>query len=1166
MAAITTAQAGFYDVTTTWTGGVVPVQGDTITLNHAVTIRDTRLVGTDPGSVTTPATFAASTVVTIAAGGQLIASRVANSSLTIFGSLAITSATSVIDYGTNTDCISPYNVDSPIPSGISATIRFATAGNLVAGKYVLHDTVGLGARVFFRGAPATINTTLTTGYSAGAGTIVVADGTGWTVGSRIAIHTSDTFSSHIETFGIKAISGTAPATITLGLVATPATSASLAWAHIAATPVSLISSNVTVGGASNFSTAVSVQSNGTVAGRHSQFLNTCFEYMNNNGGIYTGVTTIGSGAGVGIHHNLSATQNPVSTQYAYIGKCSVFGGSGGFQISFYKTDMRIEDCAHYSTTSGATAFNGTNSVVTFNRCVGYNTTGAGSVGTVFFGLAGSKTYNDCWLVSLRDSSSDQMSTAYYNRCTFGCNPPLTQDKPIAVYNNCNFGTFGTNGITAPLVIAVTGVVSTIPMTDCNFVSGVVIQNQFQTINQVSPTSVLRIVNYNQDPTDQRKYIYSGDMLRNNSQLIRSRSSIQFSPRLANVQHLETFSISASVGIASTFRFGLRYDANYTNGTPPSVTISGMGITPQTFTAGSSINTDYQGTITVTPLSAGSLTVTVTTQSVNTTGNVYFSGMSFAPWIDWSQHYGYLYAPSSATLTVDPIVQLSESSAAALTGISYSAGTLTLAANRSIREIYDWLKQYEAANQLAPIVTSSDGVNFSLSANLTQAGGNITGTGFLTLSAGKTHTPGSSTSDVIVTSDAGTTGIFTLTGLAAHTVYLESGSAVELDYRAGISSFTYYVPAGATGLWRWRAVKYGNLPETGTINVAGGGRFFAALANFTDAAISQPTLATVLAYATLETWDKVYDYCQAYLTTSSGRTLGQFANKNGAGVDLGAYALTVDSAAAQVFALSTGITIKATTLGAGTLFSGGITAGAVTASGSAVIDTWYTSAAGRSVLIRASSILADSRAWLYNQTAATTIDNSLVGSSGVRFRLLWTADATVRLTVTNLSYQRLVTTGVLTNTGLTFLSSQTLDAVYIANGINGALCDGSNGGEFTADLPNVQVDINDNENSTELGRAYAWAKYFETTPSGIVNFLNCLTATDTASYAINGSVVDLAFDNKKAALLTIGGGFVTKTGGSSLVAPGTTGSIYFNSGKAYLAESASLPARVWNYTQ
>jgi hypothetical protein len=173
---------------------------------------------------------------------------------------------------------------------------------------------------------------------------------------------------------------------------------------------------------------------------------------------------------------------------------------------------------------------------------------------------------------------------------------------------------------------------------------------------------------------------------------------------------------------------------------------------------------------------------------------------------------------------------------------------------------------------------------------------------------------------------------------------------------------------------------------------------------------------------------------------------------------------------------------------------------------------------------------------------------------------------VRLTVTNLSYQRLVTTGVLTNTGLTFLSSQTLDAVYIANGINGALCDGSNGGEFTADLPNVQVDINDNENSTELGRAYAWAKYFETTPSGIVNFLNCLTATDTASYAINGSVVDLAFDNKKAALLTIGGGFVTKTGGSSLVAPGTTGSIYFNSGKAYLAESASLPARVWNYTQ
>jgi hypothetical protein len=887
--------------------------------------------------------------------------------------------------------------------------------------------------------------------------------------------------------------------------------------------------------------------------------------MNNNGGIYTGVTTIGSGAGAGIHHNLNATQNPVGTQYAYIGKCSVFGGSGGFQISFYKTDMRIEDCAHYSTTSGATAFNGTNSVVTFNRCVGYNTTGAGSVGTVFFGLAGSKTYNDCWLVSLRDSSSDQMSTAYYNRCTFGCNPPLTQDKPIAVYNNCNFGTFGTNGITAPLVIAVTGVVSTIPMTDCNFVSGVVIQNQFQTINQVSPTSVLRIINYNQDTTDQRKYIFSGNMVRNNSQLIRSRSSIQLSPRLASVQHLETFSISASVGIASTFRFGLRYDANYTNGTPPSVTISGMGITPQTFTAGSSINTDYQGTITVTPLSAGSLTVTVTTQSVNTTGNVYFSGMSFAPWIDWSQHYGYLYAPSSATLTVDPIVQLSESSAAALTGISYSAGTLTLTANRSIREIYDWLKQYEAANQLAPIVTSSDGVNFSLSANLTQAGGNITGTGFLTLSTGKTHAPGTNTSDVIITSDAGTTGIFTLNGLAAHTVYLENGSAIEQDYETSISGFTYYIPAGATGLWRWRAVKYGNIPETGTIGVTGGGRFSAAVANIADTSISQPTLATVLAYTTLGTWDRIYDYCQAYLTTSNGKTLGQFATKNGAGVDLGSYALTVDSAAAQVFTLSTGITIKATTLDAGTLFTGGLTTGVVTTLGSAVINTWYTSSTGRSVLITAPNIVSSSRAWVYNQTSSTTIDNSIVGASGVRIRTPWVSDITVKMTATNKDRNRLVANGVLTNTGLTFLSSQSNDEVYIANAIDGATCDSSNGGEFTADLPNVQVDVNDPDNFTELSRAYAWAKYFETTQNGIISFLNCITATDTANYFIDGTIVNLAFDNKNSSLLTITGGFITKTGGTGLVAATTTGSIYFNSGKAYIAPVATLIEEIENST-
>lgn len=466
---------------------------------------------------------------------------------------------------------------------------------------------------------------------------------------------------------------------------------------------------------------------------------------------------------------------------------------------------------------------------------------------------------------------------------------------------------------------------------------------------------------------------------------------------------------------------------------------------------------------------------------------------------------------------------------------------------------DLLTKSLTIDATAGSVWAYNGTTATIKASALADGGPFTS---LTTSGAVSYANGA-TFATIITDSTGTTGIFTLSGLSSHNVYLENGSGVQQDYQTGVSSFVAYIAAGITGTYRWRAVKYGNVPETGTFLATGGGRFSDTLSNVADTAISQPTLATVLSYTTLETWDKVYDYCQAYLTTSNGKTLGQFATKNGSAVDLGSYALTVDSAAGSVFALSSGITIKATTLDAGSVFAGGITSGAVSTAGSAVINTWYTSAAGRSVLILAPNIMMDSRAWLYNQTTAATIDNSLVGASGVRVRLIWTSDATVKLTATCLSCVPLVTTGVLTNTGLTFLSSQTTDSVYTANAIDGTTCDSSNGGEFTADLPNVQIDINDADNTTTLSRAYAWSKYYETTAAGIVSFLNCITATDTASYFIDGTIVDIAFDNKKSALLTIGGGFITKTGGTSLVASTTTGSIYFNSGKAYVASSDLL---------
>lgn len=71
MSAKTTAGAGFWDVGGTWTGGAVPVSGDTVTLNHAVTVRDARTVGHSPGVDDAVAAILCQALLTITGAGVL---------------------------------------------------------------------------------------------------------------------------------------------------------------------------------------------------------------------------------------------------------------------------------------------------------------------------------------------------------------------------------------------------------------------------------------------------------------------------------------------------------------------------------------------------------------------------------------------------------------------------------------------------------------------------------------------------------------------------------------------------------------------------------------------------------------------------------------------------------------------------------------------------------------------------------------------------------------------------------------------------------------------------------------------------------------------------------------------------------------------------------------
>ena len=82
MAAKTTAQAGDWNTGATWTGGVKAGNGDTATINHAVTVSTSEIVGTSPASDTT-------VVLTVATAGSL--------TVTSTGNLKVRGATQIQD-------------------------------------------------------------------------------------------------------------------------------------------------------------------------------------------------------------------------------------------------------------------------------------------------------------------------------------------------------------------------------------------------------------------------------------------------------------------------------------------------------------------------------------------------------------------------------------------------------------------------------------------------------------------------------------------------------------------------------------------------------------------------------------------------------------------------------------------------------------------------------------------------------------------------------------------------------------------------------------------------------------------------------------------------------------------------------------------------------------
>ena len=164
-------------------------------------------------------------------------------------------------------------------------------------------------------------------------------------------------------------------------------------------------------------------------------------------------------------------------------------------------------------------------------------------------------------------------------------------------------------------------------------------------------------------------------------------------------------------------------------------------------------------------------------------------------------------------------------------------------------------------------------------------------------------------------------------------------------------------------------------------------------------------------------------------------------------------------------------------------------------------------------VSAPNLITGTRVRVYDQTSAVELFNGVLASPGFSQSFLYTTDKTITLTATYVSGATaklgVSATGVLTASGVSFLTSQVDDTVYNAIAVSGSTVTG-----FAADYVNdeINVTVAANFNVTNL---YAWWVFNQSTTQGIADFFGGITAVDAANFRIENTLVDLYIDNTTA---------------------------------------------------
>jgi hypothetical protein len=227
--------------------------------------------------------------------------------------------------------------------------------------------------------------------------------------------------------------------------------------------------------------------------------------------------------------------------------------------------------------------------------------------------------------------------------------------------------------------------------------------------------------------------------------------------------------------------------------------------------------------------------------------------------------------------------------------------------------------------------------------------------------------------------------------------------------------------------------------------------------------------------------------------------------------------------------------------------------------------YSTSTAGGAITVQIPTVQATAqvvglavgcRLQVYNDTTNTEVVNAIQASS------TWTLNYTNGTTFSTGDYVRVRITyqsglvadleqemlTISASTGWGVLSNPIEDTVYSEFGIDGSTCT-----EFTWDGTNLQIDINDADNTTQLQRIGAWYKYFITTATGIESVLGGISWEKINELRINASAVSLQLDNTKATPCKITGGRIYRSDGQTVIAPASS-SIHIDYEPVYMVET------------